>query len=89
MKMVYAFEAYCFDYTEILCNILVTRGARIINVQQLKPDRSDVDGGIPYKIWFEHELATDREWQKSICHLAELTINERIADHGSTARSTS
>jgi hypothetical protein len=65
MRTAYAMQEYSFDRTVTLMNVLLARGARIINVIKGAPMPGKTYAG-SYLVWFEHECAVEKEWRDSV-----------------------
>ena len=65
MRTAYAMQEYSFDRTVTLMNVLLQRGARIINVTKGAPMPGKTFAG-SFMVWFEHECAVEKEWRDSV-----------------------
>ena len=59
---------------EHVCNVLVSKQARVISVNR-PTDESYRPGPVPdhrsYEIWFEHECASEQAWRHSVLATAK------------------
>ena len=77
MRTAYAMQEYSFDRTVTLMNVLLQRGARIINVTKGAPMPGKTFAG-SFMVWFEHECAVEKEWRDSVQRDADKLDKEEL-----------
>ena len=83
----------CRDYVMCICNVLVSKSARVISINQPQHRNvvrvpGDSSGDREWTIWFEHECAIERAWCESVLYQAQEKWVEIKDASKSDARST-